>query len=260
MLQFFSMHPSTQILTQLPWIKLIPLLFLYSLLRNLSLAFLFIYAYRFKSVLELKVGGMNTLAADLKRELPVILKVFLLDALLFASFLKLGLFPWNTSSGFDDFLTFSALFFWFELWFYSMHRLLHHPLLFRFHKTHHETRVPTPFSAFAFSLPERLILFTGTTVLILILGKESWFTTNGIALYFNFNILFSVIGHSDLSLLPPKLKSTLIGKIITDPPEHSLHHGKVKTNYGLFINILDRLFKTYTPARYDRGTLDKDKL
>lgn len=228
----------------------IALLFIYTIVRNSILVSLVLFLYKFPLLQKIKANSTHSLNRDIVNEIPAAVRTLVLDTLLFFLFLSNGYLPNRSSHLNHDLLTFSALFVWFEFWFYSTHRLLHTKHLFRIHKTHHRTRTPTPISAFSFSLTERMILFSGTTVLIFILGPMEWFTTVGIALYFNFNVLFSVIGHSDCHIVPQRFRKYLVFNLITDPPEHSLHHKKVTTNYGLFLNVFDRLFNTYTMVHY----------
>jgi hypothetical protein len=45
-----------------------------------------------------------------------------------------------------------------DTWFYWTHRAMHRPRLFRvFHRTHHLSRTPTPWTAYSFSVPEALV-------------------------------------------------------------------------------------------------------
>lgn len=46
-----------------------------------------------------------------------------------------------------------------DAWYYWSHRAMHHPRLFRlFHRTHHRYRTPSPWTAYAFDIPEALLM------------------------------------------------------------------------------------------------------
>ena len=46
-----------------------------------------------------------------------------------------------------------------DAYFYWTHRLMHHPRLYPyFHRTHHRSVTPTPFAAYAFDVPEALLM------------------------------------------------------------------------------------------------------
>ncbi len=160
------------------------------------------------------------------------------DALVLATVLHLELLPvvpptpWNLGLGFG------LLFVWFEIWFYVTHRLLHLPALYPLHAQHHVARVTQPLTSISFSLAERAVLHAGSfgfaalTFSLLPLPFEAF------ALYFSVNYLLNVLGHSNVEVVPRASRWVLT------PTFHAMHHARHAGHYGLFTQVLDRLFGT----------------
>lgn len=133
-----------------------------------------------------------------------------------------------------------------DTYFYFIHRLSHHPLLFRWiHYGHHSSNRPTPWTSFAFDLPEALIqgfFFIGIVYLI-----PLHFITL-IAVLMTMTI-WAVISHLGFNLFPPAAHRWL-GQWLIGPAHHTLHHRKYRYHYGLYFTIWDRLLGTQDPS-YD---------
>ncbi|MDY6938647.1 MAG: sterol desaturase family protein [Cyanobacteriota bacterium] len=126
--------------------------------------------------------------------------------------------------------------------FYFIHRLLHHPLLFKhFHSDHHYSKMPTPWTSFALDLPEALLqgLFFLAVVFIFpihLLVLASWLLVM---------TFWAVFNHLGFELFSASLARHWLGKWFVGSTYHSIHHQKFRVHYGLYFTVWDRLLDTY---------------
>ncbi|MGF1499830.1 MAG: sterol desaturase family protein [Elainellaceae cyanobacterium] len=128
-----------------------------------------------------------------------------------------------------------------DTYFYFLHRLLHHPSLFRyFHKGHHGSRNPTPWTSFAFDPLEACIqgcFFVGIVfVLPLHFGTL-------IAVLMTMT-LWAVFSHLGFRVFPDSWFPWWFNQWLIGPTHHIVHHHCYKANYGLYFTIWDRLLGT----------------
>ena len=139
------------------------------------------------------------------------------------------------------FCVFPVLFIMHDLYFYIMHRIMHHPALFKYiHLVHHKSTNPSPWAAYAFH-PLEAIIEQGIVIIF-------YFTLpihiTHLAIFFLFSIIYNVYGHLGYELYPKGFNRTKIGKWINTSINHNQHHQYFKGNYGLYTLIWDRLFDT----------------
>lgn len=139
------------------------------------------------------------------------------------------------------FSVFPILFIMHDLYFYIMHRIMHHPSLFKYiHLVHHKSTNPSPWAAYAFH-PLEAIIEQGIVVIF-------YFTLpihiSHLAIFFLFSIIYNVYGHLGYELYPKGFNKTWIGKWINTSVNHNQHHQYFKGNYGLYTLIWDRIFGT----------------
>ncbi len=128
-----------------------------------------------------------------------------------------------------------------DFYFYWTHRLMHRPELYRhFHKVHHISTNPSPWTAYAFH-PLEAIVEAGIIVLI---ASTMPAHRSAIAFFFVFQIIYNVYGHTGYELWPKRFNKTFIGRFINTSVAHNMHHKKFHGNYGLYTLIWDRLFGT----------------
>lgn len=139
------------------------------------------------------------------------------------------------------FSVFPILFIMHDLYFYIMHRIMHHPSLFKYiHLVHHKSTNPSPWAAYAFH-PLEAIIEQGIVVIF-------YFTLpihiSHLAIFFLFSIVYNVYGHLGYELYPKGFNKTRIGRWINTSVNHNQHHQYFKGNYGLYTLIWDRIFGT----------------
>lgn len=144
-------------------------------------------------------------------------------------------------------LTYAWMYVGFEVWFYVTHRLLHTPLLYRFHAQHHVAQVTNPLTSLSFSLVERLVLMGGSIGMLLLAMEIMPVTNAGIMGYLLTNYLLNVLGHSNTEWFPSRFVSSWAGRIFFTPTFHAMHHARYKGHYGLFTVLLDRWLGTTFP-------------
>ncbi|MDZ8238974.1 MAG: sterol desaturase family protein [Nostoc sp. ChiQUE01a] len=131
-----------------------------------------------------------------------------------------------------------------DTYFYFVHRMFHHPLIFKWmHDGHHRSGEPTPWSSSAFDLPEAIVqalFFVGVSYIV-----PLHFVTLVAALITM--TVWAVFTHLGFEVLPTSSKSDWIGKWLIGSKHHSIHHRKYKVHYGLYFTFWDKLLGTEDP-------------
>lgn len=143
------------------------------------------------------------------------------------------------------FLTFAVH----DTYFYWAHRLMHHPKLYaRFHKVHHESADPTPFTAYSFHPLEAVMEGLAGAALIPLYIVLPWHTSIPVVWGLG-QIFFNVIGHLGYEVYPSWWHRVPVLNQKTTATHHYLHHQMVGGNYGLYFRWWDKLcgteFKIY---------------
>jgi len=139
-----------------------------------------------------------------------------------------------------------------DTYFYWMHRLLHHKILFKtVHLVHHKSTNPSPWASYSFHLleaiPEGLVLLL--IVFLIPMHQISIF------LFVVAGFMINVYGHLGYELAPRWFRGTVLFQVFNTSVHHNLHHSKFKGNYGLYFRIWDRIMGTEHPDYvndYDR--------
>jgi sterol desaturase/sphingolipid hydroxylase (fatty acid hydroxylase superfamily) len=136
-----------------------------------------------------------------------------------------------------------------DAWFYWTHRLIHDPRLFRrFHRRHHRSNNPSPFTAYSFDLGEAAIngLFVPLWVLIV---PTAWPV---VGLFMLHQIVRNTIGHAGYELYPARGDGRPLLDWMTTVTHHDLHHAQAGWNYGLYFTFWDRAMGTEHPDYHRR--------
>lgn len=192
-----------------------------------------------------RIYKMGYAPNQLKSEFMTLIKVVPYYSVLvgFAYYFKLIQFA--EASVIGAVLTFLSMFVWNEIWFYGLHRILHHKDWMFIHVDHHKARVASPFSIACFSLTEQTIHVAFALFFPIVASHYMDITLEGIVLYSVFQISVNILGHMNVEIYPPTFARSKIGKWFTTPTFHSLHHGRIHGHFGLLTTIPDRLFGTY---------------
>jgi sterol desaturase/sphingolipid hydroxylase (fatty acid hydroxylase superfamily) len=127
-----------------------------------------------------------------------------------------------------------------DAWFYWVHRLLHHPKIFKYiHRVHHESVDVNPFTSLSFHWVESLLL----TIWILPVSLFFPMYVPAFGLLQIWGLFDNIKSHLGYEFFPSWWNKS-IGKLLTSSTHHNMHHSKFKGNYGVHFRIWDRLFGT----------------
>ena len=139
-----------------------------------------------------------------------------------------------------------------DTYFYWMHRLLHHPRIFRYaHLTHHKSTNPSPWTSYSFHIIEAAVEGAVLIVLVCLLPMHRFAILGFVFLGFVIN----VYGHLGYEVMPKWFRGSILFQWINTSIHHNLHHRKFQGNYGLYFRFWDRMMKTENPSyvsEYDR--------
>lgn len=128
-----------------------------------------------------------------------------------------------------------------DTYFYWMHRLMHHPSIFKIvHLVHHKSTNPSPFAAYAFH-PLEAIVEAGIFLVFVFTIPVHLFH---LLFFFLFMIVYNVYGHLGWELYPKGFSRHWLGKWINTSINHNMHHQYFKGNYGLYFLFWDRMMGT----------------
>lgn len=140
-----------------------------------------------------------------------------------------------------------------DAWFYWSHRLMHDPRLFRrFHRRHHRSNNPSPFTAYSFDVGEALVLI-GYVVVFPIVFPMSSGAMQWVMLY---QIVTNTLLHSGYELMPARRDGRPMLDFIVTTTHHDLHHAQAGWNYAAWFTWWDRWMGTEHPeyhARYAKA-------
>ena len=136
-----------------------------------------------------------------------------------------------------------------DAWFYWTHRLIHDRRLFRdFHRRHHRSNNPSPFTAYSFDLGEAAINALFVPVWMLIVPTQ-WPVAG---LFMLHQILRNTLAHSGYELFPATRDGHPLLSWLTTVTHHDLHHAQAGSNYGLYFTWWDRMMGTENPLYLER--------
>lgn len=136
-----------------------------------------------------------------------------------------------------------------ETYYYWLHRLMHHPSVFRLvHKVHHDSNTTSPFTAFSFHPLEGLIQAIILPLTLVVLPMHPYV----ILVQLTLMTFSSVINHLNIEIFPDNFYKHTVGKWMIGATHHSLHHKQFKYNFGLYFTFWDKINHTESPA-YDQS-------
>lgn len=131
-----------------------------------------------------------------------------------------------------------------DAWFYAWHRLFHHPLLFRhIHSVHHKSVDVNPFTSYSFHAVEAVVLglWIVPAALLLPIPMTALTVLQAVGLANN------VMSHLGYELMPRWILRVPLLRWTNTATFHSLHHTRLRGNFGLHTRLWDRLFGTEVP-------------
>jgi Delta7-sterol 5-desaturase len=139
-----------------------------------------------------------------------------------------------------------------DTYFYFLHRLFHHPSLFRWwHQGHHRSNQPTPWTSFAFDPLEAIAQLLFLVAIVFILPLH--FIT--VIAVLTTMTVWAIVNHLGIDRLPANFPHHWCGRWFTGPAHHAIHHRHYALHYGLYFTFWDRQLGTQAP-NYDREFAD----
>jgi Delta7-sterol 5-desaturase len=128
-----------------------------------------------------------------------------------------------------------------DTYFYWIHRLIHHPKLFKkVHLIHHKATNPTPWTSLAFHPWEAVLQALIIPVIAFIIPVHQL----ALIFYFLFQLAHNIYGHLGYELIPGFIRRSTMGKYLNTSICHNHHHKNFHGNYGLFFTFWDRWMGT----------------
>lgn len=148
---------------------------------------------------------------------------------------------WQTYGAWYFFVSGFLLMVLHDTYFYWTHRWLHFPKLFKsIHKVHHESRIPTAWTSFAFHPVEALIQAAFLPLIFWLLPVH-WL----ILLFFlGAMSILGVINHLGHEFYPVFMRKKFPFCHLINATHHQLHHQKMSFNLGLYFNFWDLIMET----------------
>jgi sterol desaturase/sphingolipid hydroxylase (fatty acid hydroxylase superfamily) len=183
---------------------------------------------------------------QIKRELKYALLTVAVDSGLTILLLQSGLLSFQTGVSWGvTAIVFVCHFFFFEVWYYLIHRLQHTRRFFPIHAVHHQSRVCNPLTNYSGSISDRIFSATGFVIPLIFFGQMKWLDITSFYLILGANTLGSLLIHSNIELLAGLQRVPWLAYVFSCVSGHALHHSRIHGNFGLFTSFMDRLGGTY---------------
>jgi Delta7-sterol 5-desaturase len=132
----------------------------------------------------------------------------------------------------------------FDLYFYLVHRLLHHRAVYpRLHRIHHVSTAPNPLTAFSIHPIEAMINGAVLPLFLLVVPMD-FYAVAFVGLHAPVN---SILLHNGHEVFPRWWYRTPLARLYATPLFHDFHHSHVSCNYGVLTTVWDRVFGTMKP-------------
>jgi sterol desaturase/sphingolipid hydroxylase (fatty acid hydroxylase superfamily) len=120
------------------------------------------------------------------------------------------------------------------------------------HAAHHRSRDPSPFASFAFDPAEAALTAWVIPALLFVLPVNLWV----LVALLTFMTATAVMNHCGWELWPERWVRGPVGRWLITATHHSRHHTHMKTNFGLYFRLWDRLCGTdaMPPVRAQTGS------
>jgi Delta7-sterol 5-desaturase len=226
---------------------------------SITIALGLLIIYKMSKGIDRRVYRLAYRKGQLSSELITVLKIVPFYSVLIAATYYFHLIRYAESSWTWLLCTFVLIFIWNEVWFYGLHRILHHKKFLFIHAVHHRSKVTSPITISCFSFLEQSMHVVAALAFPMILSRFLPLSLEGLIFYSIFQIVVNLLGHMNVEIYPAKFSSSPLSRWFTTPTFHSLHHGRSQGHYGLLTTIPDRMFGTYfedyprVQARASRG-------
>ncbi len=162
----------------------------------------------------------------------------------FTMALSAGVVRFGDESWARGIATFAVLMFGFQIFYYGLHRAMHHRALLFTHRWHHQSQVTTALSAQSVSPFEAALWMLGYVGLPLVLSHLVPISFWGWAAYMAFNVSGNIVGHANVELAAAA-SGTRAASLFANPwVYHALHHARWTGHYSFQAALMDRIGST----------------
>ena len=180
---------------------------------------------------------------QLRWELIGNLRFIIMAAFSFAALLELA--PLAEESAVSIGTTFGVSWIGFEIYYWGLHRAMHWPRLYRFHRYHHDSRVTSPLTGYSMSTVESLGWLVGLVGIPLLLSGITPISLIGlIAYHMTYQVTGNVIGHANVDFFPASAAKRANSWMVHPTTYHALHHARYNNHYSFGSSFMDRLMGT----------------
>lgn len=141
-----------------------------------------------------------------------------------------------------------------ETAYYWLHRWMHIPSIYRrVHQVHHESHIPSAFTAFSFHPLEGFLQALILPLILMLVPMHPIV----ILIYLLLMTLSAVVNHLDIEVYPARFHRHPVGKWLIGATHHSMHHKQHRYHFGLFFTFWDRWAGTEHPhfdERFEEAT------
>lgn len=250
-LKYNLLYLDIDTISNLSWWLILLGLIVYSAVRYFSLAgiaYYIFYRLPVKWLRKFKIQTRQPSAKQIQRELYYSLFTVIVFAfngmgvyyLFLHGYTRLYLNINDYSYGYLG-ISFIALLFIHDTYFYWTHRLLHTKWLYKkVHVVHHLSVNPSPWTSYSFhpveAFVESLIIFPLVTLFPVYLWAFLFFTF--------VVIVTNIIGHLGFEIFPNKIRNSKLGRFLASSTYHNLHHQRNKINFGYYFSFWDKVMGT----------------
>lgn len=131
-----------------------------------------------------------------------------------------------------------------ETYYYWLHRLMHHPKIYKhIHKIHHNSKITSAWTAFSFHPLEGFLEALIMPLIIIIIPMHLYV----IIFHLTLMTISAAVNHLDIEIYPRNLFGNFLGKHVIGATHHSHHHKFYRHNFGLYFTFWDKWGKTESP-------------
>ncbi|MEM9584232.1 MAG: sterol desaturase family protein [Pseudomonadota bacterium] len=145
-------------------------------------------------------------------------------------------------------LSAAALILLHDAWFYWSHRALHYPPIFRrFHRLHHRSHSPTPFTSYSFDIGEAVVNAVYLPLALLVIPAHPIV----LFIFVTHMMLRNALGHCGVEVFPARRDGRPLLGWMTTVTHHDLHHAHAGYNHGLYFAWWDKWMGTEHPQYFE---------
>jgi len=131
-----------------------------------------------------------------------------------------------------------------DAWFYWTHRLMHYPPIYRrFHRLHHKSHQPTPFTSYSFDVGEAMVNAVYLPLVLLFVPAHPI----ALLIFVSHMMLRNALAHCGYEIFPARADGKPLIGWMTTVTHHDMHHAFAGKNLGFYFTWWDRLMGTEHP-------------